>query len=662
MQLHLIDWLILAAYVVFAIVIGLRFARRAGSDINEFFLTGRSLPWWLAGTSIVATTFAADTPLVITGWVRDHGIWKNWLWWSFAVTTLLGVFLFSRLWRRAMVVTKAELAELRYGGRGARVLRGFLGVLHSGFTNTIILCWVLLAASKIIDVLFDVDKGMALALACTIALSYSLLAGLWGVVLTDVVQFIMAMVGAIALAVITWQGVGGLSGVLAAGASGTSVPLDQILRFVPTAGFGSPFELTFWTAPVAILAVNLGIGWWATEWADGDGVIVQRVAASRDEHHGRLAVLWYAVAFYALRPWPWILVALASLAVLPNLEVHAPLAGQVTAVDQSAVVLESAGGSTREVSLRPPGSAEDWYPLASTTRLAVGDEVVAGQLLARTDSERAYVVMMARYLPVGLLGLVIASLCAAFMSTIDTHVNLASSFFVNDVYRRFLVPGAGPRHYVMVARLTCVGVMCLGAAMAFYAESISDLFTFFLAFLGGVGPVYVMRWLWWRIDAMTEVVAMLTSAAVTIGISLAPIHWRLGALSPNGELLHEGRLLVVVGASVGMALLSLWLGPRPDPSTLVPFYQKVRPIGWWQPVRELAGPVDTGSQPAPVLIGVLSGLGLVYGLLFGTGHLLLGGPAPGIVGFAVALLGAYGVRWSLQRLPAISADPVDDCL
>ncbi len=657
MQLHFIDWLILAAYVVFAIGIGLRFARRAGTDINEFFLTGRSLPWWLAGTSIVATTFAADTPLVITGWVRDFGIWKNWLWWSFAVTTLLGVFLFSRLWRRAMVVTKAELAELRYGGRGARVLRVFLGVMHSSFTNTIILCWVLLAASKIIDVLFDVDKGLALVLACAIALSYSLLAGLWGVVLTDVLQFMMAMVGAIALAVITWQAVGGLGGVLAAGASGTSVPLDQVLRFMPSAGPGGPFDLAFWTAPVAILAVNLGIGWWATEWADGDGVIVQRVSASRDEHHGRLAVLWYAVAFYALRPWPWILVALASLVVLPNLEVHAPLAGQVTAVDSTTVMLESAAGSTREISLRPPGSADDWHPLASTTRLAVGDEVESGQLLARTDSERAYVVMMARYLPVGLLGLVIASLCAAFMSTIDTHVNLASSFFVNDLYRRFLVPDAGPRHYVMVARLTCVGVMCLAAVMAYYAESISDLFTFFLAFLGGVGPVYMMRWLWWRVDAMTELVAMLTSAVVTIGISLTPIHWRLGSLSPGGELLHEGRLLVVVAASLAMALLSLWLGPRPDPRSLVPFYRQVRPIGWWQPVRELAGPVDTASRPLPVLIGVASGLALVYGLLFGAGHLLLGGSVPGMLGFLAAILGAIGVRWSLKRLPAVPIDP-----
>ncbi|MEM7582206.1 MAG: sodium:solute symporter family protein [Acidobacteriota bacterium] len=652
MQLHLVDWLILIAYVVFAVAVGLRFARRAGSDVNEFFLTGRSLPWWLAGTSMVATTFAADTPLVITGWVRDHGIWKNWLWWSFAITTLFGVFLFSRLWRRAMVVTKAELAELRYGGPNARLLRIFLGVLHSGFTNTIILCWVLLAASKIIDVLFDVDKGWALALACAIALSYSLLAGLWGVVLTDLVQFVMAMVGAIALAVITWQAVGGLGGVMAASVAGPQ--LDQILRFLPQPGAASPFDVAFWTAPVAILAVNLGIGWWATEWVDGDGLTVQRVAASRDEHQGRLAVLWYAVAYYALRPWPWILVALASLAVLPNLEVRAPVAGEVTAVDASQVVIMT-GPETADVSLRPDGSSDDWHPLTGG-RVAVGDEVAAGELLARTDSERAYVVMMARYLPAGLLGLVIASLMAAFMSTIDTHVNLASSFFVNDLYRRFLVPAAAARHYVWVARWTCIGVMALAAVQAYYAESISDLFTFFLAFLGGVGPVYLMRWLWWRIDARTELVAMLTSAAVTIGITVLPISWRLGSLSPGGELLHEGRLLVVIAASLAMAALSLALGPRPDPGSLVAFYRKVRPIGWWGPVRELAGPVETGARPRPVLIGVISGLALIYGLLFGAGHLLLTGWGTGALGLAVAIVGGLGVRWSLGQLPPVPAD------
>ena len=586
--------------------------------------------------------------------MRDYGIWKNWLWWCFAVTNLFGVFLFSRLWRRARVLTKAELAELRYGGTGAKVLRVFLGILHSGFTNTIILCWVLLAASKIIDVLFDVDKGLALVLACAVALSYSLMAGLWGVVLTDALQFVMSMVGAIALAVITWSAVGGLNGLLEASVGGVlgGVALDQTLRFLPQAGAVScPLDAAFWTAPVAILAVNLGVGWWATEWVDGDGLIVQRISASKDERHGMLAVLWYGIAHYALRPWPWIMVALASLVVLPNLEVRAPAEGRVTAVGEQAITLELADGSARDVSLLPPGSAEDWRPATAGTGLATGDAVSAGQLLARTDSERAYVVMMTRYLPVGLLGLVIASLCAAFMSTIDTHVNLASSFFVNDLYRRFLVPGAGASHYVLVARLTCIGVMALAAMAAYSAESISDLFTFLLAFLGGVGPVYVLRWLWWRVDAMTEIVAMLTSAAATVFITAAPISWHLGALSPGGDLLHEGRLLLVVATSLAACLVTLWLRPRPDPESLVPFYEKVRPMGWWGPVRAVAVGGDERERVLPVLSGVVSGMALVYGLLFGVGNLLLGRPASGALSIAVAIVAALGVRWSLRHLP-----------
>ncbi len=654
MQLHWIDWLVLGAYVTFALTVGVWFARRASANVDEFFLTGRSLPWWLAGTSMVATTFAADTPLVITGWVRDYGIWKNWLWWCFAVTNLLGVFLFSRLWRRARVLTKAELAELRYGGAGARVLRVCLGILHSGFTNTIILCWVLLAASKIIDVLFDVDKGLALVLACAVALSYSLLAGLWGVVMTDALQFVMSMVGAVALAAIAWSAVGGMSGLLAAGAGGLA--LDQTLRFLPLGGAAScPLDAAFWTAPVAILAVNLGVGWWATEWVDGDGLIVQRISASKNERHGMLAVLWYAVAHYALRPWPWILVALASLVVLPNLEVRAPTEGLVTAVDEQTITLELADGSVHQASLRPAGSAEDWRPSTAGTGLAAGDAVAADQVLARTDSERAYVVMMTRYLPVGLLGLVIASLCAAFMSTIDTHVNLAASFFVNDLYRRFLVPDAGARHYVLIARLSSVAVMGLAALAAYSAESISDLFTFLLAFLGGVGPVYVMRWLWWRVDAVTEMVAMLTSGAATILITVAPVTWHLGALSSGGDLLHEGRLLMVVAASLTASLLTLWLRPAPEPRTLVPFYEKVRPMGWWGPVRALASGDRAGGRPLPVFTGVASGMALVYGLLFGVGHLLLGSPTSGAIGVAVAAAAALGVRWSLRRLPAAQA-------
>ncbi|MCZ6727982.1 MAG: hypothetical protein O7A98_11595, partial [Acidobacteria bacterium] len=503
--MHPIDWWFVAAYLVFALSAGVLLARRGGASVDEFFLAGRRLPWWLAGTSIVATTFAVDTPLVISGWVRDYGIWKNWLWWCYALTGLLTGFVFARWWRRGGVMTKAEFAELRYGDTGARWLRGFLGVLHAGFIDIIAMCWVLLAATKIVDVLFGIDKVVGLTIACLVALTYSLLAGLWGVVVTDLVQFVISMVGAVVLAVLVWQAVGGGEAVAAAVASGSLAA--ERLAFLPSPGPGGPLAASFWTTPVAALAVYLGVSWFAVESADGAPLTVQRISATRDERQGVLAVVWFAVANNALRPWPWILVAVASLLVLPPLEVTSPVAGTVETVTPALISVRTAAGEERYVALVPEGSAPDWRPLA---RVQAGQEVVAGEVLARSDSERAYVVMLKRYLPVGLLGLVAASLIAAFMSTIDTQINVAASFFVNDVYRRFLNPAASDRHYVLVARLASIAVLALAAAVASVADSISALFTLFISFLGGVGPVYLLRWFWWRVTAWAEIAAMLT--------------------------------------------------------------------------------------------------------------------------------------------------------
>ncbi len=643
MSLSLIDWCVIAAYALFAVGVGLAFARRAGSSIDEFFLSGRSLPWWLAGTSMVATTFAADTPLVITGWVRDAGIWKNWLWWCFLATSMLGAFLFAPLWRRGGVMTKAEMAELRYGGRDAAVLRGFLGVMHAGFTNTITLCWVLLAAAKIVDVLFGIDKGVALAAASLIALSYSLLAGFWGVVLTDAVQFVIALVGAVALSVIAWDVAGGVEGVQAA--------VDpSVLHFMPRPGAASPLSAAFWTTPVAALLVYLGVSWWATESSDGGGLVVQRIAAARDERHGSLSLLWYAVANYALRPWPWIVVALASMVVLPNIVVRAPVAGEIAAIEASSITLVEHGSGVRtELSLDGATASEDWRPQPRPD-LAVGSSVQPGEALAATDSERAYVVMLRRYLPTGLLGLVLASLFAAFMSTVDTHVNLAASFFVNDVYRRFIAPERGAKHYVAIARVASAAVLALAGLFAYGAESIADLFTFLLAFLGGVGPVYVLRWLWWRVRARTEIAAMAASALTTSLLAIVPIHWELGPLSNDGALLHEGRLLIVVAVSLSAALATIVFGRAPDPAALLPFYRRVRPVGAWGPVAALAARGERGGHAAPRLVGGAAGFALVYGSMFGIGHWLLARPLAAGVSFAIAALGVVGLTWSLRRL------------
>lgn len=643
MHLHLVDWLVIIAYLAFALTMGIVLAKRASKSVDQYFLTGRSLPWWIAGTSMVATSFAADTPLVITGWVRDHGIWMNWAWWCYALSGLVGTFLFARWWRRGSVMTKAEVAELRYGGRGAAALRGTLGVLHAGITNTLILCWVMLAAVKILEVLFDFPKEAGVAIAALLAVSYSMLSGIWGVVMTDMLQFVMALVGAIALAFLAWGAIGGAGGLHAAMEAGTAITADT-LRMIPSHGDGGLFDSSFWTASIATFAVYLGVAWWAVESIDGSAVAVQRISATRDERHGMLAYLWFNILHYAVRPWPWIIVALASLIVLPHIEIKSPVAGTVISASDAEIQIKDAGGVATTIPLT--SEQADWRPEA---KVEAGDTVKQNDIVGRSDSEKAYVVMMTRYLPMGLLGLVIASLLAAFMSTIDTHVNLASAFFVNDVYRRFLRPDRTDKHYILVARISSFVVILIAGAFTLLMDSIGDLFLFFLAFLSGVGPVYVMRWLWWRVRASTEITAMLASGFCSTLVTFGDFTWSLGPLSPEGALSPSGRLLVVVTFSLVCSLVSLFAVARPDPASLVTFYRKVRPAGWWGPVRALIPEPVIRDSLLPMLVGILGGLALIFGLLFATGDLLIGTPSDAIWKLGVVVVGALGVGWSLRQ-------------
>ncbi len=641
-----LDWAAVVAYVLFALAVGVFYARRAGKNVDEFFLSGRTLPWWITGTSMIATSFASDTPLLISGWVRDFGIWKNWVWWCYAVSGMFMVFLFARYWRAGRIMTKAELVELRYPGAAARALRGGLGAMHAFMINPLILSWVLLAAAKILGGLFGIDKIVGLSLACGLALSYSLMAGFWGVVITDLVQFLMAMVGAIVLAMLAWRAVGGTDAIHDAVADGTisSGTLDIIPEFGAN-GMSAAF---------AGFLVYLGVAWWVAENADGPTVAVQRIAASRNERHGMLASLWFHVGHYALRPWCWIAVGLASLLVLPQIEWKAPTTGQVTAAEEGRVVIKRKAGGSMALSTDP---ARDWKPIPT---VQVGDDVKQGDVIAKTDSERAYVVMMKRYLPIGLLGLVVASLLAAFMSTVDTHVNLASSYFVNDLYRRWWKREASDRHYVGIARIVSVVVLLAGGLVAWQADSIARLFEFFLAFLGGVGPVYLMRWFWWRVRASTEITAMVASAitAITIQLKEGRIGLDLGPLSPDGKLGHPGTLCVVAVVSVACALIAMVLARRPDPASLVPFYKRVRPIGAWGPVRALARDVTPIGNVGLVIGGALSGLALVWGGMLGIGYWMLGYGQATAVSFAMCAAGGVGTACALRRLvPKTSAEP-----
>ena len=359
-----------------------------------------------------------------------------------------------------------------------------------------------------------------------------------------------------------------------------------------------------------------------------------------------LASLWYLVAHNALRPWLWFVVALASLVVLPTVEITAPVDGVVAEVGESSVDITPVGEGAAPVTVTWDTSG-DWHPEA---KVAAGDELGQGDVVARTDSERAYPVMMVRYLPMGLLGLVVASLFAAFMSTIDTHVNLASSFFVNDIYRRFLRSDAEPRHYVTVARLASAGVLALACLLVLVSDSIGDLFTFFLAFLGGVGPVYVLRWLWWRVRAATEITAMVASSVAAVTLTFLDVEWDLGPLSDGGDLTDGGRLILVVMISLTASLLSLVFTKEPDPRQLVDFYRRVRPMGWWRQVRVHCRDVVPPREEVPVLAGVTGALCATYGLLFGIGHVIFGRTGETLIAFAAFVAGIGLVIWALRQI------------
>lgn len=664
-----LDWVVVLACLALVIGAGLPVARRARGSVENFFLSGRRLPWWLAGTSMAATSFATDTPLVVTGWTRAGGIAGNWRWWAYVVGTLLVVVLFSRLWRRSAVVTDVEFLELRYAGRPACVLRAFKGCYQVLFLHCFVLGWVILAMTKVLVVLFGWEgrapvplfgaavpaEWLAMAACALVALLYSEFAGLWGVVVTDLLQFALAMVGAVALLLAVAAGFGGLSGLAAALREAPAAA--GALALVPPAPAGGWAHPGAWDAETWSLVVFLGVVWCANKNADGSGIMVQRMLACRDEGQATRATLWYAVANFALRPWPWILVALASLLVLPRLSVGSPTAGTVAAVGAGLVVVDAGDGRLVPVSLRADavGGAPDWLP---RPRVAPGDRVQPGDVLAATDDERAYPVMMRRYLPAGLLGLVVASFLAAFMSTVDSHVNLASAYLVHDVYRRFVRGDAPPAHYVRVARLVGPAVMLAGMAFAAGSSSVRAMFDVFTTLFGGVGPVYLLRWLWWRINAWSEMSALLTSAAATLALQ-----WRPGLAAPllppglflDGRPTFAGALLLVVGASLVVSLGVTLLTPPVARSHLLAFHARVAPPGRWGPVRRAAPPPASEPARRPLVAPALWALGsaALLACILAPG-MLLGGTG---VARVVPLLAASVVALALLSRLVEARDP-----
>ena len=576
-----VDWAIVAAYLAIALAVGMVFARRAGRSTNEFFISGRNLPWWLAGTSMVATSFASDTPLVITGWVRKFGINYNWLWWSFAIGGMFSVFLLSRLWRRAEVVTDVELTEVRYGGRPAAALRAFRGAYMAVFVNCITLAWVIVAMNKLMSVLLGVHPVVSTAICLVLTVVYAAMSGFWGVVVTDLLQFVLAMTGSVVLCVLAVGRCGGLAETVARAT--TLSPLgDDLVNFFPRPPAGTgPLDAAFWSGPIFAMAVFLCVQWWANKNADGGGVVVQRMLAAKNERHSLLATLWFNIANYALRPWPWILVALCSVVLLPD-----------------------------------------------------------------APHETAYPLMMQTLAPPGLLGLMVAAFLGAFMSTVDTHLNLSSAYLVNDVYRRFLRKDAPEKHYVLVSRIASVCFMLLGGGIALASDSISGLFTFLLSFTAGIGLVLILRWFWWRVNAWSEMSAMIASAVVASTLYALKEYFLAAELA---WMTGQWVLAITVAVSTVVWVVVTFATAPVDRQTLLGFYSRVRPFGAWGPVARAAGaPRPRGM--GRMLVNWIAGSVMVLGATLAIGKFLLGQREQGAMYLAAAAAGAIVVAIELRRM------------
>lgn len=461
MILTWIDWLTVACYFALNLGIGLYFRSRAGKSLEEYFLSGRNIPWWLAGTSMVATTFAADTPLAVTGMVAKAGIAGNWLWWNYLFGGMLTVFFYARLWRRAGVMTDIEFTEIRYHGRPAAILRGFRAIYLSIPIGCIVLGWVNLAMVKILTLVLNVDKTTAIAIVMVLIALTSListLAGLWGVLVTDAVQFVIKMSMVIVLAVAAVSAVGGIDGMKeklialdqAHGAAGETA---SMLSFIPD--LGSPWM------PLITFCVYLSILWWSTWYPGaepgGGGFVAQRMMCAKDEKHSLLATLWFNIAHYGIRPWPWILTALAALLLYPNLD----------------------------------------------------------------DPESGYVRVMIDYLPPYLRGLMLAGFAAAFMSTISTQLNWGAAYLVNDFYRRFFRKDGSERHYVRASQIATIVLTVISAFVTFYMESVAGAWKLLMATGAGTGGVLLLRWYWWRVNAWSEISAMSVAFIVSVYLQTA---------------------------------------------------------------------------------------------------------------------------------------------
>ncbi|WNJ21026.1 sodium:solute symporter family protein [Pontibacter sp. G13] len=605
MELELIDWLFIAGFFVLSLVIGLAVSRKSGASSTEYFLSGRNMPWWLLGISMVATTFSADTPNLVANIVRSTGVFGNWVWWASLLTGMLTVFVYAKLWRRSGVVTDVEFYEMRYSGRPAAFLRGFRALYLGVFFNVMIMANVSLAAIKIGSVMLGLAPWETLLIASTVTVIYSSLGGLRGVMITDFVQFFIAIVGSFAAAyyLLDLPQVGGLDGLL------SHPSLEGKLSVLPD------FAQTEWTDLLPMFVVPLLVQWWAAWYPGaepgGGGYVVQRVLSAKNEKHAMGATLLFNAAHYALRPWPWILVGLASMIVFPNLD-----------------------------------SIQAAFP--NVEAHLIGDDL-------------AYPAMLT-YLPSGLLGLVVASLIAAFMSTISTQLNWGSSYIVNDFYKRFIKPEASEKELVMVGRLTTVGLMVLSALMALALEDALGAFQILMQIGAGTGLIYLLRWFWWRINAMTEIVGMVASFVMALLLEIVLPQW-FGV-----KFEAHVSMLIGVGVTTACWLAATFMTEPTDEVTLRNFVRIIQPGGnGWNPIDqaaeadgEILRPDRKQGQLNLEILCMVIGTLTIYSALFAAGFWIYGDYTFGGILTVVAAIGTFVLFKVWGRLQARDENEVKE--
>ena len=586
MQLENIDWLIISAFFVISLSIGVVVSKKSGKDITEFFLSGRKMPWWLLGISMVATTFSADTPNLVTDIVRTNGVAGNWVWWAFLLTGMLTVFIYAKLWRRSKVLTDLEFYELRYSGKGAAFLRGFRAFYLGAVFNILIMASVCLAGIKIGGALLGLSPVETLLISCGITVIYSSIGGLRGIIITDFFQFILAMLATFwaAYEIVSLPQIQGLTNLL------NHPDVIPKLSLIPDIADRDLF--------IAVFIIPLAVQWWAVWYPGaepgGGGYIAQRMLSAKDEKNAIWATLLFNFMHYAVRPWPWILIALASIVVYPNIE-----------------------------------SLQQAFP-----NTIVGNDL-------------AYPAMIS-FLPSGLLGLLVASLIAAFMSTISTHLNWGSSYLVHDFYRRFYVKDKSEKHYVFMGRVFTVLLMIVSAFFALYLNNSLQAFGIILQIGAGTGLIFILRWFWYRINVYSELTAMIVSFLVALGFEF---------VFPHNFSVEEKLIIGVTITTICWLVVTL-ITPPSNIETLQNFYKKIQPGGpGWKKIIDISesdgikivGKKEKWDVPTGILC-MLFGSISVYSILFGIGYILYSQTTTGLIFILISIISVYILMKFWRRL------------